>query len=317
MITPSDESFHPHRDHPYWNESGWFPVMVPEQALSGWVYFFHRPNMNLSVGGLALWDPSGEETYDCLYYDWGDLFATPDSADMFDFALPNGLAVKCIEPLRAYQLSYEGDGCRMNLEWTAVMEPHDSGFPKGSEEWGSSHYEQCGRMTGSMVMDGRQIDVDCWSNRDRSWGPRLFKTNPRADFPWGIASDRHGFHCYAMSDHSRDADPIVGTTERVLFGWYRRDGVTSTLVEGTRRVERGDDGRPLSIIVDAADDSGRHFRAEGRCVNWLKWHGYPFMYQWWSLTRWDIDGDEAWGEVQDYFPVQQHRRFKRGLAKER
>ena len=71
LIRPEDDYFHhgTRTDNPFWNESAWFPFHVPERELCGFVYMNHRPNMNFSMTGVALWDPSGEQTYDCLYYD--------------------------------------------------------------------------------------------------------------------------------------------------------------------------------------------------------------------------------------------------------
>src|ERR1044071_5403550 len=100
MIQPSADYFPPPSHAPYWNESAWFGFNIPERLTSGWVYFYHRPNMNYTVGGVALWDPSGEYEWDCLYYDWCETVALQPGADMFDFATANGLTVKCNQPLK-------------------------------------------------------------------------------------------------------------------------------------------------------------------------------------------------------------------------
>jgi hypothetical protein len=68
MTQPGDDSFHPRSSTPYWNESAWFGFMIPERRIDGWVYMWHRPNMGLSAGGAALWDPTFEDTYSCLLY---------------------------------------------------------------------------------------------------------------------------------------------------------------------------------------------------------------------------------------------------------
>ncbi|HVW32262.1 MAG TPA: hypothetical protein VHL53_06970, partial [Acidimicrobiia bacterium] len=66
LIRPQDDYFHKdiQTDDPFWNESAWFPFHVPERELCGFVYMNHRPNMNFSMTGVGLWDPTGEETYD-------------------------------------------------------------------------------------------------------------------------------------------------------------------------------------------------------------------------------------------------------------
>jgi hypothetical protein len=68
-IAEADVHLHPASEDSFWNESAWFSFAVPERALSGFVYFYHRPNMRYSFGGVGLWDPSGQYQHDCLHYD--------------------------------------------------------------------------------------------------------------------------------------------------------------------------------------------------------------------------------------------------------
>lgn len=285
--------------------------MVPERRLCGWIYFFHRTTLGYTIGGVAAWDPSGEEVWNCRFHDWGIPYPTPAGADMFDFDLPNGLQVRTLEPMRSYGFKFAGNGCELDLRWDAAMPPHSTGFPDHSSEWGSAHFEQCGRMRGSLTLDGETFNVDCWSNRDRSWGPRQVKVNPRGDFPWAIASERHGFHVIAMTKLAVEEDPIDGASDPIVAGWHLHEGVLAPLNQGTRTVERAKDGRVLTVRVEGTDAMGRLLIAEGTCVNWFRWTGVP-VFNYWSLVEWRLNGVPAWGEVQDYFPLQQFRRFVRG-----
>jgi hypothetical protein len=185
-----------------------------------------------------------------------------------------------------------------------------------SKDWGSGHFEQGGRMTGTVKLaslDGEELKIDCWSNRDHSWGPRrITPDTPRGDFPWALASADHGFHLTVRGDLPPEADPVDGSVESIVCGWYMRDGEVAGISSGTRQcVERGEDGRPLRVILDAKDSLGRDFHAEGRCVNWLHWPGYPHYFQWWSLAKWDLDGVSASGDISDWYPTHQSRRWLR------
>jgi hypothetical protein len=320
VIRPEDDYFHERSDDPYWNESAWFGFNVPERQLTGWVYFYHRPNMNYSVGGMALWDPSGEHEWDCLYYDWSETVALPAGAEMFDFSLHNGLTVSCEQPLRSFTLAYDNHDCRLDLGWEAFMEPQEAmlngvaGLPAGSDEWGRGHYEHGGHMRGTIRVEGEEIAVDCLSLRDHSWGPRRYTTNPRGDFASAFASEESGFCMFAGADLPRDEDPCSGVDDSMIFGWYLREGEASRLVSGTRNVTHRDDrGRPLRVVVDGKDELGRELHAQGECVNWLWWHGYPYLFQWWSMCNWEFDGQAAVGEEQDFFPLNQGRRYIRSL----
>jgi hypothetical protein len=317
MITPADDHFHRRSDDPYWNESAWFGFTVPERTLTGWFYFYHRPNMSYTVGGVALWDPSGENHSDCLYYNWGTPAAMPKDAEMYDFILDNGLSVRCREPLRAFDLGFHAEGCDVELAWDAINEPQSAGgLASGADQYGKGHYNQGGRMRGtiSLASSGNTdtLDIDCCYARDHSWGPRRITTNPRGDFASAVASEQSGFCVLAVSAQPVATDPCVGVDDPVVVGWYLKDGKSSLLRTAHRRVtERGPDGRPLKVEIHGTDELGRELQALGTCRNTLKWNGYAFMYMYWAYTEWEFDGQIVVGEEQDYFPIQQARRLLR------
>jgi hypothetical protein len=308
MISAEDAHLHQPNDDPYWNESGWFSFSAPERALHGFIYCYHRPNMGATVGGVAIWDPSGEQTHTCRYYSL-DRFPMPAGADMFDFALPNGLTVRCLEPARRYAFSVQAYDCRLELEWTAFMDPHDSGFPSGADDFGKGHWEQGGRIRGTIELEGETMSIDSWSAHDHSWGPRHLVGFPSGDMGWAIASPQSAFLQISVADpHSK---PGAGS-ERIITGWYIRDGTIAKLVSGTRTVERDDRGRPVRIVIDGTDALGRELHAEGVATTVLDWHWYTNFYMFWSQLRVTFDGHVALGETQDYWPLDRVRRFVRG-----
>ncbi|GAA5146426.1 hypothetical protein GCM10023321_05860 [Pseudonocardia eucalypti] len=319
MIRPEDDSFHPGSPDPYWNESAWFGFGVPERSMTGWVYFYHRPNMNFTVGGVALWDPTGEYPWTCRHYDWGQPMPLPDGADMFDFKLPNGLAVACREPLRSFQLDYDGPGLGAELTWEALAPPQAAGragasdMPTGSDGWGKGHYNQPGRIRGELRLAGERIEVDSLYLRDHSWGTRRPARNPRGNFASAVGDGgRSGFCVFAASDLDWAEDPGVGVADPLSFGWYLRDGVPSRLVAATRTVVARDGrGRPLAVNLEGTDELGRTLRAEGRLRNWLWWQGYANILMFWSMADWTYDGRTVVGEEQDILPLDQARRLLR------
>jgi len=303
-IVAADDLFHHQgNDDPWWNESLCFSWCVPEEVINGFVYGWHRPNMGLSCGGPAVWDPSGEHTWDCLFYDWNWLQPLPPSAEATTFELSNTFSVRSVDPLQRYEFGYDRDGCRVELTWWAAMAPHQVRIVGGMVPAGTCHYEQHGRMTGYVDLDGRRFEVDCWSMHDRTWGPRHIRNLPRGDYFWAVADERTGFFAIALDD---------GTIDRVIGGYLLRDGILGDLVAGERRVvERGRDFRPIRIEVTAEDSLGRTLEAEGQCLNWLAWPGYPDLFEWWSLAEWQFDGLVGFGEEQDFFPPRTARRLIR------
>jgi hypothetical protein len=315
MIGPRDEYFHDRSDDPDWNESGWFSFMVPERRLSGMVYCYHRPNMGYSSGGFAAWDPSGDRYDDCLWYDLEQIAPLDPKTEMFDCSLPCGLAVACVEPLREYRLQYKAEGCEVDFTWQRVSDPLAPPMPASQGQWGRHHYDQIGRMTGRLAVDGETIDVDGWSMRDRSWGPRRIGRDQRGRFFWGIASERDAFLLWASAAQAFDGDPVVGVPEKVVSGWLLRDGVVGTIVGGESFVhERRSDGAPLADRVRATDDLGRELVAEGRATNMITWPCYPTIYAWFTHFEWEFDGLTAQGEEQEWIPIAQRRTFVRRRA---
>ena len=312
-ITDNDaEEFHANDGNPYWNESAWFSFQVPERELNGWVYFWHRPNMGASFGGLCLWDASSANAMDCVYFDW-DLHPFSAAKGMHDFAWQNSLTAQCIKPLDQYRFTYEDSYCRASLNWKAFMPPHATTFSKKSYgDFGNGHYDQGGRMKGTIKLPFETIEIDCLSLSDRSWGPRQQSSNPRVNYSWAVASETSSFCLGAMGTHPNDNDPVIGTTERICFGHVMKDGVIADVFAGERRVvERGEDGRPLKLTLHCNDELGREFSAKGTCVAWLRFPGLTFIAYWWSMVKWEFDGQVAYGEEQEGWAMQDYRRFRR------
>ena len=78
-------------------------------------------------------------------------------------------------------------------------------------------------------------------------------------------------------------------------------------------VERDRTGRPVRYLLQASDSLGRRLEAEGKVRNMLNWQGYSWLMTYWSLVEWSFDGQTAYGEGQDYWPLQQSRNFMRSL----
>jgi hypothetical protein len=314
-VDTADEHFHPRNDDPHWNESAWFGVTLPDREASLYVYLYHRPNMNLSAGGVKIWDPSGSTEYDCLGYDWNRTQALPEGADMFDFTLSNGLSVHMREPYTSFDISHRG-AFDADLRWQRLTEPFAFGLNAGLEGWTTEtegyttgHYQQFGQLIGTVTIGEQVIEVDRPAIRDRSWGPRHAVAARRAELFWCAASAENSFSVYAVSAHDQGDDPLLGTTDTVAFGHYTRDGEGSYITGGTSRVlERGPDLRPLRVELDATDQLGRQLHAEGMGLNALVWSVYDRTYQLPCTTRWEFDGIIDTGEDWSCIPTELARR---------
>ncbi len=289
-------------DDPYWNESCWFAFSIPEKKIHGFFYYFFRPNMNLLVGGPAMWDDTGMHTYDCLYYDWQHIQAMPEDAEKFNFTAQNGLSVQLIEPLKKYRLMYDRNGFGLDLIWTAISEPHDFG---GLEEKTSGvtgqrmHIEQCGRVTGTIRYKGETLKVDSYSLRDTSYGARHFGEVMRGSYFSGIASPDLAFHTLTIGGDGE---------QKVAGGFLIKDGKMATLTGGTRRVI--EDGRytPAVFEFDMEDKLGRTLSLTARSSSHFMFTGYPDVPAVWSFLEWEAEGQKGLlGDLQEFTPSEEYR----------
>jgi hypothetical protein len=292
----ADEVFHPSTDEPFWNESGWFHFSIPDRDIIGFVYYFHDVRTGVSGGGPALWDPSGEEVYDCLFYDWRWHQPPTGALDFRDFSLPNSLRHVVVEPMRQYRLSYAQLGLELELEWTALMDPHVLG-PASPEH---CHFDQPGRMHGALTLDGERLEVDCYAMRDRTWGPHRPGARRSGDYLWAIAGPDAHWHAITMASREPGVDKVIG-------GYLMRDGELGEVISGERRVVERRSGAPLRVALDARDDKGRDLHAEGEVRTALRWLGWPGRLTFWTLTDWRWDGLAGFGEDQEFFAREQVR----------
>ncbi|MBA3741640.1 hypothetical protein [Sporichthya sp.] len=312
---------HPRSDHPRWNESAWFGFMVPERNINGWLYYWHRPHMNLSAGGVAIWDGNGDEQHDCLYFDWFPFYTHPTEGDHFNFTLNDGadttLSVASPQPLETYEVRYEKREVSLNLSYRALAEAQADDFgASDSVSFGSFHYDQLAHVQGTIVIDGDEIPVDAPHIRDRSWGVRhAFPPGLRGGLDLGHADDGSvSFVASMFSSESLGED--LETTESLTYGHFVMDGTLSTGVSGSRTTYRDPDGVAQRVVMDMQDAEGRSVHAEGRPTNVLH---YDMLWRTdWSLMRWDtINGSPGYGECQDFADralFRTRRRRKHALA---
>jgi len=322
-----DEYFHKYSSDPYWSENTLMGFTVPERNLCGFIYMYWRPNMNLVVAGPCVWDHTGEDVFNCRYYGWDQHISIPPGAEMYDFKLSNSLSCKMIEPHKEYRWTYDRFGFKLDLTWKAYAPPHYMRGPKkeGEEEnpgiknWVApegklpvGHYEQAGYLTGWIELDGERIEINCGALRDRGWGPRHADiADPlRGGWPYVFASAQSGWHLYdPNTTYQWQDDPVEGTTETVTHGFYIRDGIKAQVVSGWRKAERGRDGRVLTQVIHAKDELGRELIAKGKTLNWIKWPINGDIVVWWSLVRWEYDGQVVYGEDQDFMNFRHYKQY--------
>lgn len=293
----------------YWNESGWFSFSIPERGVHGMVYYMFRPNMQMMMGGPVLWDGSGSNSWNCLYYDWHPIQPIPAGCQKFDFTALNSLSVERVEPLKTYRLTYDHAGFKLDLEWTAIAPPHHF-LGMEIEATGMSadnrmHLEQCGRVKGRVENGGQVYEIDCFSLRDTSWGVRQIDHVAKGSYFWGIASPQTAFHAMTMGD---------GDEQRLVGGFLIRDGEMATLSHGTRVVTEMGEFTPKTFRFTAEDKLGRTIDVTARSSSDLLFNHFPRTQVVWSLLETDFGGQTGWGDMQEFAPLEGFRQRQRALA---
>jgi len=155
------------------------------------------------------------------------------------------------------------------------------------------HLDQFGRVTGTLVLHGEEIAVDCLAIRDRTWAIRSDRSKHGGGFGYTSAAAETG-----------EAFLAVGGADDVT-GFVVLDGRRAELVRGGRRVERdAERGYVTYVVVEATDSEGRDLSAAGRAINRMAMpvpgvHGLA----WTSLVEWTINGIPAWGDDQEPWPI--------------
>ena len=294
-FTPDDDGFHDLDDRWWQTETAWFSFHVPARRLGGWLYTMVRPNIGTVAGGAWVWDDTAELPWDVLYSANHSALRLPEGADLRDVELPTGVRIRVVEPAHCYDLGYDDPGrLTLALRFTGVMPPEPL-TAVGSTFGSAHHFDQLGRLTGTVAVNGEHLDVDCLAMRDRTWGPRPEHRPRQAAYVTGAASADHAFLAVT--------DTRPGGEDPIAYGFLRRDGRTVGLASGSRDVERDRDrGHVRRVSITAVDRDGRSLRAVGEPVSRIIVNRHSFI-DINSLVRWDVDGAEGWGEDQDMWPV--------------
>ena len=289
--------------NPYWNESVWFSFSIPDQRKHGFIQYYFRPNMGMLNGGPAMWDSSGTQPWNCLYYNWSHLQAVPAGAGKFDMTACNSLSVKVLKPLTRYAIGYDNEDFFLDLEWVAIGPLHElKSRDPGQQAAQKYHMEQPGRMSGIVRRDGKEYAVDCYSMRDTSYGPRVYSSVSNGGYFWGIAADS-AFHAIAKGE---------GRTQDIIGGFLWRDGQLASLASGARRVDEYGRYGPRRVSLEARDERGRTITATGSIDEGLIFTGYTDRTVVWSLLEWDVEGVTHWGDNQEFCSSLRFRRIARG-----
>lgn len=337
---PADEYFHPVGDHGAWSESYYFNFVDPATGVGAFTRMGFRPNDGWADALHAVYLPGGRVAF--TYGRRTDLSpAVVDALGDADPAVGN-LVLRRGEPFQRWEIVYRGEAqdladptvmlaatrsrpegwarpaeLDMAVTFEALAGPH---YAVGGSQ---GHFEQTGRVTGSIRLGDETWPVDGFGVRDKSWGPRTWQApSGSAAKASGPAAVTEG--CF-LNWFSMNFGPDLalggacGRTGDGSFlgkGWIQREGETTELVEVTMTTAY-DPANPLlhrTVELQAVDTAGQAIMVAGEVVSICptkipRRDGVTFVNE--GLARFTMAGPDGadgaartgWGIAEHWFAV--------------
>ncbi|MCW1383653.1 hypothetical protein OLX02_12560 [Novosphingobium sp. KCTC 2891] len=341
---PEDDCYHRLSDDPYETETNWWSFNVPERGIGGWIHTPYYPNRKTVTWRIFVWDTRGWDIARMAYYRKVEEVPMPDNPDLRDITFPGGgYSLKMLEPGMKYHLAYADPDRDFALDFVFTGAHPPRRFEPGEPPFmATPHYDQLGHVAGTLTLDGEAIPLDCWSVRDRTWGPRggpytqsrkqsYASDLDRVSHPGGprwreIERERGRGRIQYIFGHADGESGFLGFVrpqEGTADGWspmnggyLLRDGIYGNLdPQGSRmRVFRDPStGWASHMQVELVDQEGRTMFAEGMAISRMSEHGYGTN----QLLRWEFDGKIGWGEDQDIWNPRHFQRMLHALRRPR
>ncbi|MDE0615756.1 MAG: hypothetical protein OXI32_15180 [bacterium] len=297
-FTEADDCLHPVDDPAAdWTETMWWSFIVPERLMCGWLYTQVRPNLGTQAGGAFVYDNTGRTSWELPYFGYQHHQPLPEPLDLRDVTFRTGVSTKMVEPGMAYELGYRFRDqtdfiASLRFEGLTPPVPHAQGAPPFTR---SNHFDQHGRITGTIELRGEEIQIDSVSVRDRSWGRRpeiLGRTRRRLSYTFGHTDADELFLAFCMPD-----EPLTDT-ESLASGYLVRDGQLRRLTSGVRRTRRDPNtGAVRELHLECTDSDQRLLSANGLAQSCFFMNNVGVTVN--SVVEWTTVDGGGFGEDQD------------------
>lgn len=326
LFVPDDDTYHRLSDDPFETETTWWSLNIPERRIGAWLHAAYHPNRQEVTWRVFVWDPTGSDPGRLAYYRHEPDVPMSSDADLRDIAFPaGGFSVRMMNPLMDYHVSYSDKEADFAIEFEhRSVHPPQRFTPGEAPMKNNPHLDQLGHVVGEMTLHEERIAIDCYSVRDRTWGPRgghhsqsqkaayvagsyrvaasggprwreieRERGRGRIQYIFGHTGAETGFLGFARP---QDGDATGWSPMNV--GWLLKDGQFQRLDKSRSRMRNFRDpntGWSAHMEVDLIDVTGREMQAEGFAVSYMCEHASGAN----ALMRWEYDGQIGWGEDQD------------------
>jgi hypothetical protein len=324
MIRPEDAEFHiPDANQPSWAETNYFGFYNVEKHLNIGIYALFRTNLRTVNSSINLNRQHALTAWQADYSDWHSQIPLPADASLLDYRLPNGLAVKTLEPNQAWHIRYD-DGQQLNIDVTfrAIMPAFDIRDPEQDPmaarlqgAWGTAyngHFDLSGHVEGSVLLRDERIAIDCISTMDHSWGPRPERGAP--NMTWLHAHFSKDLAVHAI--FTFDADVDDGQLS-LTHGYVVEKGRVFGLKGGKGRVRREVDRYARAVELQLLDCAERTWSLCGEGLTSFPWECHTNTVGFNVLASWRMNGLLGYGEIQEFFELPQLTRLNANPATRR
>lgn len=278
-------------------ETYWFSFDLPEEGLHGQIYIWMHPNLKVASAGCWIWNGAKRHYLEAEHFNCRHYLPFPTVEGSAIRIAELGLTLRIIDPLRVIEVEYIDDasGTRVAFRAEGLIAP----VARSSNK----HFDQPMHLIGDMVLNGRQMPIDCMSMRDRSWGePR--PEIPNLDHPpvcWGVGVSKDGsvsFNFSGVDDPAREGgnwtDAFKLEPEKHFKeGWISWKGELRKLVSMSKATVRDPENldRIISLVADVVDDQGEHYSIKGTMLGCVQWSAWSNILVHWNAMRWEIGDD--------------------------
>lgn len=315
MITERDVEFHTpdDADH-HWAETNQFCFYIPEHNLVGEIYTCIRKGLGVCLSEVIVFNTLSRDRWDVLYFDSMAHLPAPDRLSHYELA--NGLTVTAVGPPRDYRVDYQGtNGMELHLDVAGLMEPYDihdptmspnappeltdqlehSGFGAGY----TGHFDMTVRVTGSMMLAGKNYPIDCVDTMDHSWGPRTERGMRAVCWSHGHFGEDYVWHgIWEKRPFAPPEDEF-----RIAHGYILEDGKVIGLSSGTMIAMREND-IPVEVDIHLVDRDGREHHVTGRALANHDWVPHACLNVHHVFYEFTAEGRSAgYGVIEEAIPL--------------
>jgi len=286
---PTEHAFR-HKLHDGGRESMAHMLMFPELGIAGFIYPAVLSDGQAKV--LATLIGPGID---------GDIHEQVASqispAANFDNLQLGPLHMAVGEPYQSVELAWMGERFQFRAKFEALHPPYAfSLHPAGNPPYfGNNRTEQHGRISGNLVVDGREMTANGFLIRDHSWGPRIWGLNQH--YKWFHAvTNNCSVHFFEMESFGR----------RQLRGFLWRDGQMEHLATLECDFCYDEHMMQRSLQIHVVDQAGRVANISANAFADIQLEFDPMVYLNEAALRLDVDGEQGvgWCEFcwnRDYF----------------